>query len=70
MIKTIGFFLFIIFWSLYRGADVLSKVIEKLLKRTKSDLDNMFAKFINKGIKVVIVAMGFITIPCPWYLQL
>jgi MscS family membrane protein len=57
-----GFFLFIIFWSLYRGTDVLSKVIERLFYKTENRLDDMLAKFINKGIKVIIVSMGFITI--------
>jgi MscS family membrane protein len=57
-----GWFLFLLFWSLYRGANVVTKLVEKAINKTRSKLDDMFVSFINKGIKVLIVTIGAITI--------
>lgn len=51
------FFVVIICWLIYRSAEVFSSSIEKMAKRTKTELDDILAPYLGKVIKIFAILM-------------
>ncbi len=53
-------FVIIFCWLLYRSADVFSEFLQKMARRTETELDNLIAPYIGKVVKIVAIVMVFI----------
>ncbi len=53
-------FVILICWLLYRSADVFSEFLQKMARRTETELDNLLAPYIGKVVKVIAIVMVFI----------
>ena len=59
--------LFTIFWAGYRITNVLNLILENKALQTSDRFDDMLFSFLSKGIKIVIVCIGAITIAQVWF---
>lgn len=54
--KTLQFGFVVVFcWLIYRSADVFSAYLERLAKRTETELDDLLAPYLKKVIKITAV---------------
>jgi MscS family membrane protein len=59
--------LFTLFWFAYRAAEVFSVFFKRYTENTESKFDDMLVNFISNALKVVIIALGAITIAQVWF---
>lgn len=59
-------FAFAIFWSLYRIVDIFSTFVKNHQEKVKSRFSADLALFLVKGIKLVLLVMGFVIIVQEW----
>lgn len=59
-------FAFAIFWSLYRIVDIFSTFVKNHQKKVKSRFSADLTQFLIKGVKIVLLVMGFVIIVQEW----
>ena len=59
-------FAFIIFWSLYRIVDIFSRFVDEYQEKLASRFSADLALFLIKGVKLVLLVMGFVIIVQEW----
>ena len=59
-------FAFAIFWSLYRIVDIFSTFVKSHQEEVKSRFSADLALFLIKGVKLVLLVMGFVIIVQEW----
>ena len=55
-------FVVIICWLIYRSAEVFSEFLEKVSRRTETELDDLLAPYLGKVVKVAAVIIVFIKV--------
>lgn len=58
--------IFSVFWAIYRGANIITEICERAVKKTSTDLDDLLLPFISKGIKIIVVVLGISVIAKEW----
>jgi len=53
-------FVIVVCWLIYRSADVFTGYLEKISKRTKTELDDLLAPYVKKVIKIVATVIVII----------
>ncbi|NLY19266.1 MAG: mechanosensitive ion channel family protein [Clostridiaceae bacterium] len=58
--------IFSAFWAIYRGADIITEICERAVRKTNTELDDLLLPFISKGIKIIVVVLGISVIAKEW----
>lgn len=58
--------IFSVFWAIYRAAGIITRLFERFVKRTKTELDDLLVPFFNKGIKIIVVVVAISVIAKEW----
>lgn len=55
-----------VFWALYRGAEIVTYLISKIVRKSGGFLDPILISFIQNSMRVVIVILAFIAVVQEW----
>lgn len=58
--------IYTVFWAVYRTADILARLVERVNKKTGTVMDKLLVPFINKGIKAIVIIIGISVIAKEW----
>lgn len=58
--------IFSAFWAIYRGANIITELFERAVKKTNTNLDDLLLPFVSKGIKIIVVVLGITVISKEW----
>ena len=64
LVRTL--FIFAIFWSIYRSADIIKDILVKISERAANGLDDIVLPYITRGIKVLVVIIAISVIAKEW----
>ncbi len=64
LVRTL--FIFAIFWSIYRSADIIKDILVKISERAANGLNDIVLPYITRGIKVLVVIIAISVIAKEW----